>query len=94
MVSILIPVGSGYAKLLSNNEEARARKAPLIAITSSQDKELNKLFNHVITVPKVSELLSPLTTNIPLQLLAYYIADSLGRDVDQPRNLAKSVTVE
>lgn len=94
VVSILIPGGSGYAKLLSNNEEAKARKAPLIAITSSQDKELNKLFNHIITVPKVSELLSPLTTNIPLQLLAYYIADSLGRDVDQPRNLAKSVTVE
>ena len=94
VVSILMPGSANYAKLLSNSEEAKARHAPLIAVTSSRDTELSKLFTRVINVPEVSELLSPLTTGIPLQLLAYYIAADLGRDVDQPRNLAKSVTVE
>lgn len=86
--------GKVYEKILSNSEEAKARNARLIALTSSQDKSLDDLFEIVLRVPKVNELLSPVLASVPLQLLAYYIAEFLGKDVDQPRNLAKSVTVE
>ncbi len=94
VLSILIPGGITYEKVLSNSEEAKARNAKLIALTSSTDKSLDNLFDVVIRIPAVSEILSPVLTCIPLQLLAYYIAEFLGKDVDQPRNLAKSVTVE
>jgi glucosamine--fructose-6-phosphate aminotransferase (isomerizing) len=66
----------------------------MIALTNSTDPKLNDLFDNIIRVPDVIELLSPLVAIIPLQLIAYYIAEFLGKDVDQPRNLAKSVTVE
>ena len=93
VLSILMH-GCVYEKLLSNSEEAKARNARLIALTNSSDKKLNDLFDYIIKVPEVHEYLSPIIAIIPLQLLAYYIAEFLGKDVDQPRNLAKSVTVE
>ncbi len=93
VLSILMD-GKVYEKILSNSEEAKARNARLIALTSSQDKSLDDLFEIVLRVPRVNELLSPVLASVPLQLLAYYIAEFLGKDVDQPRNLAKSVTVE
>lgn len=94
VLSILIPGGISYEKILSNCEEAKARNAKLIALTSSTDSNLDSLFDVVLRIPHVSEILSPAITCVPLQLLAYYIAEFLGKDVDQPRNLAKSVTVE
>jgi glucosamine--fructose-6-phosphate aminotransferase (isomerizing) len=93
VLSILMP-GTVYEKVLSNSEESKAREAKLIALTSSEDGNLESIFDHIITVPHVDEIFSPVLTTIPLQLLAYYIAEFLGKDVDQPRNLAKSVTVE
>ena len=93
VLSILLK-GSVYEKLLSNSEEAKARNARMIALTNSDDEKLNDLFEYIIKVPDVNELLSPIIAIVPLQLLAYYIAEFLGKDVDQPRNLAKSVTVE
>ena len=93
VLSILMN-GSVYEKLLSNSEEAKARNARMIALTNSQDEKLNDLFDSIIRVPDVDEALSPIIAIVPLQLIAYYIAEFLGKDVDQPRNLAKSVTVE
>ena len=79
---------------ISNSEEAKARNARMIALTNSRSEKLDDLFENIIRVPDVQELFSPLVAIVPLQLLAYYIAEFLGKDVDQPRNLAKSVTVE
>lgn len=93
VLSILMQ-GSVYEKLLSNSEEAKARNARMIALTNSKDEKLKDLFEYIIEVPEIQELLSPIMAIVPLQLLAYYIAEYLGKDVDQPRNLAKSVTVE
>ena len=93
VLSILMQ-GKVYDKILSNSEEAKARNARMIALTNSADKKLGELFDNIITVPEISEILSPALAIVPLQLLAYYIAEFLGKDVDQPRNLAKSVTVE
>ena len=93
VLSILMK-GGVYEKILSNSEEAKARNARMIALTNSDDSKLNDLFESIIKVPEVDELLSPALAIVPLQLLAYYIAEFLGKDVDQPRNLAKSVTVE
>ena len=93
VLSILMK-GSVYEKLLSNSEEAKARNARMIALTNSSDPKLDDLFEYILHVPDVQELFSPLIAIVPLQLLAYYIAEFLGKDVDQPRNLAKSVTVE
>lgn len=93
VLSILMK-GGVYEKLLSNSEEAKARNARMIALTNSNDSKLEELFDFIIKVPDVNELLSPIIAMIPLQLIAYYIAEFLGKDVDQPRNLAKSVTVE
>ena len=86
--------GKVYDKILSNAQEAKARNARMIALTDSKDEKLDELFDHILRVPSTHELLTPITAMIPLQLLAYYIAEFLGKDVDQPRNLAKSVTVE
>ena len=94
VLSILMPGGITYEKILSNSEEAKARNAKLIALTSSMDANIDALFDVVLRVPHISEILSPIITCVPCQLLAYYIAEFLGKDVDQPRNLAKSVTVE
>ncbi len=93
VLSILMK-GCVYEKLLSNSEEAKARNARMIALTNSRDEKLDDLFENIIRVPEVQEFFSPLVAIVPLQLLAYYIAEFLGKDVDQPRNLAKSVTVE
>ena len=93
VLSILMK-GSVYEKILSNSEEARARNAQMIALTNSDDSKLENLFDFIIHVPDVDEMLSPILAIVPLQLIAYYIAEFLGKDVDQPRNLAKSVTVE
>lgn len=83
-----------YEKIMSNIEEVRARHGKLIVIASEGDKEIINKANHVIYIPSVYPLLTPVLSVLPLQLLAYYVAVGLGRDVDQPRNLAKSVTVE
>ena len=93
VLSILMN-GGVYEKLLSNSEEAKARNAKMIALTNSNDPKLDDLFESIIRVPDIQEFLSPVLAVIPLQLIAYYIAEFLGKDVDQPRNLAKSVTVE
>lgn len=83
-----------YEKVLSNIEEVRARKGRVIAIATEGDTNIAKHVDHVIYVPETQEMLNPIVTIIPLQLLAYHIAVMRGCDVDQPRNLAKSVTVE
>ena len=93
-VLAILMKGKVYEKILSNAEEAKARNARMIALTDSDDNKLEELFENVIRVPETSELVSPALSIVPLQLLAYYIAEFLGKDVDQPRNLAKSVTVE
>lgn len=93
VLSILMQ-GKVFEKLLSNSEEAKARNARMVALTNSSDPKLEDLFDFIIKVPEVHESLSPIVATIPLQLIAYYIAEFLGKDVDQPRNLAKSVTVE
>jgi glucosamine--fructose-6-phosphate aminotransferase (isomerizing) len=81
-------------KMLSNLMESKAREAPVIVVANHGDEEAKAIADHVFWVPKVDELLSPIVNIIPLQLLAYHIADIEGKDVDQPRNLAKTVTVE
>lgn len=83
-----------YEKVISNIEEVKARKGIVIAIATEGDKEIEKIADHVIFVPKVVDFLSPIINVIPLQLLAYHVAILRGCDVDQPRNLAKAVTVE
>ena len=83
-----------YEKVISNIQEIKARKGKVIALVTEGDKEISRLADDVIELPRVSECLEPLITTIPLQLLAYHIAVCKGKDVDQPRNLAKSVTVE
>ena len=83
-----------YDKMRSNIEEVKARKAPIIIIATEGDESARELADDVIFVPPMMELIEPILNNIPLQLFSYYIAVSLGRDVDRPRNIAKSVTVE
>lgn len=83
-----------YEKVVSNIQEIKSRKGKIIAIVTEGDKTVKELADHVIEVPETSESLSPLLTTIPLQLLSYHIAVMRGCNVDQPRNLAKSVTVE
>jgi glucosamine--fructose-6-phosphate aminotransferase (isomerizing) len=93
VVAIAMP-GTVYEKVLSNAQEAKARDSRLIGVTPMNDPEAAETFDDLLPVPAVEELLSPILTVIPLQLLAYHIAALRGLDVDQPRNLAKSVTVE
>ena len=83
-----------YEKVVSNIQEIKAREGKIIAIVNEGDKVVRKIADHVIEIPEVDERLSPLLTTVPLQLIAYYIAVMRGCHVDQPRNLAKSVTVE
>jgi glutamine---fructose-6-phosphate transaminase (isomerizing) len=90
----LLPKDSSYEKMLSNLQEIKARKAPVIAIASESDQEIAQLADDVIRVPETLELLTPLLMVMPLQLFAYYMAELRGCDIDKPRNLAKSVTVE
>jgi len=93
VVAIAVP-GSVYDKVLSNAQEAKARDSRLIGVTATSDAHAAEIFDDMLPIPAVPELLSPVLTVIPLQLLAYHIAARRGLDVDQPRNLAKSVTVE
>ncbi len=89
------PDDSVFSKNLNNMEQVKARKGPIFAITSGNGaKQLRGIAEEIITVPDAPECLMPILTVIPLQLLAYHLAVELGRDVDKPRNLAKSVTVE
>ncbi len=93
VVAIAMP-GNVYEKVISNAQEAKARDSRLIGVTPVKEGEAAEIFDNIIPVSVVEELLSPIITVIPLQLLAYHIAARRGLDVDQPRNLAKSVTVE
>src|SRR3989338_7639702 len=90
----IAPKDSVYEKMVSNIEEIKARGGRVIALTTEGNKELNKLADDVIFIPKTLEMLTPILAIVPLQLLAYYCAIFKHRDVDKPRNLAKSVTVE
>lgn len=90
----VMPSGFIYEKVMSNLEEIRARKGPVIAIASEGDKRIEEVANDVVYVPKVEDFLQPIVSVVPLQLLSYHIAVQRGCDVDKPRNLAKSVTVE
>jgi glucosamine--fructose-6-phosphate aminotransferase (isomerizing) len=83
-----------YEKIVSNIQEIKARKGQVIAVVSAEDTLIRSMTDHVMEVPEVDELLAPLLSVIPTQLLSYYIGVELSLDVDKPRNLAKSVTVE
>jgi glucosamine--fructose-6-phosphate aminotransferase (isomerizing) len=93
-VIALIPRDASYDRMLGNIEEARARGGRVIAVCHEGDAEVARHATHVLPVPAAADLLTPLLSTIPLQLLAYHLATLRGHDVDQPRNLAKSVTVE
>jgi glucosamine--fructose-6-phosphate aminotransferase (isomerizing) len=93
-VIFIAPKDSTYDKIISNIEEIKARKGRIIAIASENDDEIDKLVDYTIKIPDTIRMLMPILTVIPLQLLAYHIAVKKGLNVDQPRNLAKSVTVE
>lgn len=90
----IAPKDAIYEKVISNIEEVKARNGKVIAIIDKDDKYVENLVDHVIRIPRTNELLMPILTVIPLQLLSYHIAVKKGLNVDQPRNLAKSVTVE
>ena len=83
-----------YKKIISNIQEIKARHGKVIAVVNEGDTEIKKIADFCIELPHTVACLEPLITTIPLQLLAYHIAICKGKDVDQPRNLAKSVTVE
>ena len=85
---------SVYEKVLSNIEEVKARKGRILAIVNEDDDNIEKIVDDIIKVPRTIDMLQPILSVIPLQLLAYHIAVKKGLNVDQPRNLAKSVTVE
>jgi glucosamine--fructose-6-phosphate aminotransferase (isomerizing) len=93
-VVCIAPQSEIYEKMVSNMQEIRARKGKIIAIATEGDNAIKAHANHVIYIPQTNNLLTPLLVALPLQLIAYYIAVQLGCDIDQPRNLAKSVTVE
>jgi glucosamine--fructose-6-phosphate aminotransferase (isomerizing) len=93
-VVALAPRDSVYEKMVSNIEEVKARNAPVIAVATEGDTEIQRLCDDVLWVPQAPEMLSPLLTVLPLQLFAYHAAKMRGCNVDQPRNLAKTVTVE
>ncbi|MDE6242821.1 MAG: SIS domain-containing protein [Muribaculaceae bacterium] len=91
---IIAPKDHLYEKIVSNVQQVKSRGGSIIAIVTRGDSVIKELANHVLEVPEVPECLTPLITSIPLQLLSYYIAINKGKNVDMPRNLAKSVTVE
>jgi glucosamine--fructose-6-phosphate aminotransferase (isomerizing) len=93
-VFVIATQGHSYEKVVSNIQEVKARKGKIIAIVTAGDKVVKDLADHVIEIPKTDDSLVPIVSVIPLQLLAYHIAVMRGCNVDQPRNLAKSVTVE
>jgi glucosamine--fructose-6-phosphate aminotransferase (isomerizing) len=93
-VVVLATKDNSYDKIVSNIQEVKARKGIVIAIVTKGDTTIRKLANHILEIPGCDAVFSPLLAVIPLQLLSYYIAVMRGCNVDQPRNLAKSVTVE
>jgi len=93
-VVVVMPQDRHYEKTLSSLQEVKARDAQVIAVVTEGDENAAKLAEHLLEIPRASEAVLPLLTVLPLQLVAYYFADLKGTDVDQPRNLAKTVTVE
>jgi glucosamine--fructose-6-phosphate aminotransferase (isomerizing) len=93
-IIVIATQGTSYEKVVSNIQEVKARKGKVIAIVTEGDEQVRHMADHVIEIPEVDEFLVPLLATIPLQLLSYHIAVMRGCNVDQPRNLAKSVTVE
>ena len=93
-VVFIVPKDAIYEKVLSNMQEVRSRRGKIIAVANEDDLEIDQLADHVIRVPRTYSYFGPIVNSIPLQLLAYYMAVARGSNVDQPRNLAKSVTVE
>lgn len=93
-IVIIAPKKGHYDKIVSNVQEIKARKGKVIAVVSKGDEQVSSMADYVIEIPDTSECFSPIVASVPLQLLAYYIAVYRGANVDQPRNLAKSVTVE
>lgn len=91
---IIAPKDHVYEKIVSNVQQVKSRGGSIIAIVNEGDEIISKMADHVLEVPEMPECLTPIITSIPLQLLSYYIAINKGKDVDMPRNLAKSVTVE
>ncbi|MCM2280357.1 MAG: glutamine--fructose-6-phosphate transaminase (isomerizing) [Bdellovibrionaceae bacterium] len=94
LIMMVAPTDHHYEKTLSNLEEAKARGGHIISLGTGDNQELKRLSQYYLSLPKAEWTVSPILAVIPLQLLAYHVADNLGHDVDQPRNLAKSVTVE
>ena len=93
-IVVIAPKDNSYEKILNNIQEVKVRKGRIIAIANHNDEQISKLANYVISIPETLDFLTPILSIIPLQLLAYHIAVKRGCNVDQPRNLAKSVTVE
>lgn len=93
-VVVIAPQGRIYSKMINNIKEVKARDTSVLAIASEGDKEIINIVDKVFYIPKTLDILYPILSVIPLQLFAYHIADRLGCDIDKPRNLAKSVTVE
>jgi glutamine---fructose-6-phosphate transaminase (isomerizing) len=93
-IVIIAPKKGHYDKIVSNVQEIKARKGKVIAVVNKGDQQVSAMADYVIEIPETSECFSPIVASVPLQLLAYYIAVYRGANVDQPRNLAKSVTVE
>jgi glucosamine--fructose-6-phosphate aminotransferase (isomerizing) len=93
-VVAIVPSDGLRDKMLNNISEVKTRGGTIIAVATEGDEEVANLVDHVLYIPQISSLLTPILAAVPMQLLAYYIAVRLGCDVDQPRNLAKTVTVE
>ena len=93
-VVVVLPDDNTYEKIASNMQEAKAREGKVLAVATRGNTEVGGIADHAVYVPKVDPVLTPFVTVLPLQLLSYYVADFKGTDVDQPRNLAKTVTVE
>ena len=93
-VVVIAPRDRSYEKTLGNVQEVRARDGSVIALATKGDESMHDLASHIVWLPECHELVLPMLTVVPLQLLAYYVAARKGHDVDQPRNLAKTVTVE
>jgi glucosamine--fructose-6-phosphate aminotransferase (isomerizing) len=83
-----------YEKMISNIQEIKSRRGPVIGVVSEADEKMKEVVDEVIEIPVTLDFLNPLLAVVPCQLLAYYCASFLNRDIDKPRNLAKSVTVE
>jgi glucosamine--fructose-6-phosphate aminotransferase (isomerizing) len=90
----ITPKDSMYDKMISNIQEIKSRRGPVIAIATEGDDALKEMADDIIEIPPTLDILNPILAVVPCQLLAYYCARLLNRDIDKPRNLAKSVTVE